>query len=77
MRTDPDGSQVPLVVETSELGGIWRETVRRDRERDPASRGALLRESLYSLDPAGMLIDMNRMDHEKDLGSYQEIRRVD
>jgi hypothetical protein len=77
VRTGPDGRDEPLVVETSEFGGIWRETVRRDRERDPASRGALLRESLYSLDHAGMLIDMNRMDHEKSLGSYQEIRRVD
>ncbi len=77
VRTGPDGREEPLVVETSELGGIWRETVRRDPARDPASRGALVRESLYSLDPAGMLVDMNRMDHEKDLGSYQEIRRVD
>ena len=76
VRTGPDGSQ-PLVVETSELAGIWRETVRRDPERDPASRGAVLSESLYSLDHAGMLVDMNRMDHEKDLGSYQEIRRVE
>ncbi len=77
VRTGPDGSEVPLVVETSELGGIWRETVRRDAERDPASRGALVRESLYSLDHAGMLVDMNRLDHERDLGSYQEIRRVE
>jgi hypothetical protein len=77
VRTGPGGRDEPLVVETSELGGIWRETVRRDIQRDPASRGALVRESLYSLDPAGMLVDMNRMDHEKDLGSYQEIRRVD
>ena len=77
VRTGPDGRDEPLVVETSELGGIWRETIRRDPERDPARRGALVRESLYSLDHAGMLVDMNRMDHEKDLGSYQEIRRVD
>jgi hypothetical protein len=77
VRTGPDGRDEPLVVETSELGGIWRETVHRDAEREPASRGALVRESLYSLDPAGMLVDMNRMDHEKDLGSYQEIRRVE
>jgi hypothetical protein len=77
VRTGPDGREEPLVVETSELGGIWRETVRRDPERDPASRGALLRESLYSLDHAGMLVDMNRMDHEKTLGQYQEIRRVE
>jgi hypothetical protein len=77
VRTGPDGQGEPLVVETSELGGIWRETVRRDRERDPASRGKLLRESLYSLDHAGMLVDMNRMDHEKTLGQYQEIRRVE
>ncbi len=77
VRTGPDGSEEPLIVETSELGGIWRETVRRDPERDPASRGALMRESLYSLDHAGMLVDMNRIDHEKTLGSYQEIRRVD
>jgi hypothetical protein len=77
VRTGPDGEAVPLVVETSELGGIWRERVRRDRERDPASRGRLVRESIYSLDRTGMLVDMNRIDHEKDLGSYQEIRRVD
>lgn len=77
VRTGPDGSDEPLVVQTSEFGGIWREEVRRDPELDPASRGALLRESIYSLDPAGMLMDMNRMDYEKDLGQYQEIRRVD
>ena len=77
IRTGPDGRDEPLVVETSELGGIWRETIRRDPERDPARRGALVRESLYSLDHAGMLVDMNRMDHEKDLGRYQEIRRVE
>ena len=77
LRTGADGRDEPLLVETSEFGGIWRETVRRDPERDPASRGALLRESLYSLDHAGMLVDMNRMDHEKTLGQYQEIRRLD
>lgn len=77
VRTGPDGREEPLLVETSELGGIWRETVRRDPERDPASRGALLRESLYSLDHAGMLVDMNRLEHEKTLGNYQEIRRVE
>jgi hypothetical protein len=77
VRTGPGGREEPLVVETSELAGIWRETIRRDVERDPASRGALVRESLYSLDHAGMLVDMNRMDHEKTLGQYQEIRRVE
>lgn len=77
VRTGQDGTEVPLVVETSELGGIWRETVRHDAERDPASRGAPVRESLYSLDHAGMLVDMNRLDHEKTLGNYQEIRRVE
>ncbi len=69
--------EVPLLVETSELGGIWRSEIRVDPERDPASRGALLEESIYSLDENAVLIDMNRIDHERDLGRYQEIRRVE
>jgi hypothetical protein len=76
-RTGPDGEPIFLVVDTSELGGIWRSTVRHDAERDPASRGALVEETIYSVDENAVLIDMNRMDHEKDLGQYQEIRRID
>ncbi len=76
-RIDTDGEQVPLLVQTSELGGIWRSEIRRDPERDPASRGALLEETIYSVDENAVLIDMNRIDHEKDLGQYQEIRRVE
>lgn len=76
-RTGPEGDEVPLLVQTSELGGIWRSEIRRDPERDPASRGALLEETIYSVDENAVLIDMNRVDHEKDLGQYQEIRRVE
>ena len=77
VRVGSDGEKVPIVVETSELGGIWRSEIRRDPERDPASRGALIEEAIYSVDANAVLIDMNRVDHEKDLGQYQEIRRVD
>ena len=39
--------------------------------------GELLQESLYSLDEQAVLIDMNRLDHDKAFGGYQEIRRVE
>ena len=41
---------------------------------DPASRGAVLRESIYSLDPAGMLIDMNRRAFDALPGRYTVVR---
>ncbi len=75
-RTNPNGRVDYLAVTTSETGGIWHETIRRDPARDLQGRTTLLQESLYSLDATGMLIDMNRIDHERDLGGYQEIRRV-
>ena len=77
VRTDADGRTRHLVVTTSETGGIWREEVRRDPSRDPQGRATLLQESFYSLDEDGLLLDMNRLDHERDLGGYQEIRRVE
>jgi hypothetical protein len=76
-RTDADGRTRYLVVSTTETGGIWREEVHRDPSRDPQGRATLLQESFYSLDDDGLLLDMNRLDHERDLGGYQEIRRVD
>ena len=76
-RTNPDGRVDYLIVTTSETGGIWREEIRRDPARDQQGRTTLLQESFYSLDEGGMLIDMNRLDHERDLGGYQEIRRVE
>lgn len=76
-RTGQDGREEHLVVETSELGGLWREQTRRDPQRNPGGRGALVGESIYSVDENAVLIDMNRIDHERVLGKYQEIRRVE
>jgi hypothetical protein len=76
-RTDPDGRTRHLVVTTTETAGVWREEIRRDPSRDPQGRTTLMQESFYSLDEDGALIDMNRLDHERDIGGYQEIRRVD
>lgn len=65
-----------LLVTTTETGGIWREQVRLDPARHPQGLDRVLEEAFYSLDESGLLIDMNRLDHERDLGGYQEIRRV-
>jgi hypothetical protein len=75
VRTDPDGRPSYLLVRTGESGGIWHEQVRHDPARDPQGRTDLLTESFYSLDANGVLVDMNRIDHGRDLGSYQENRR--
>lgn len=77
VRINPDGRREHVVVTTSEAVGVWREQLRRDPARDPQGRTTLLREAYYSLDAGGMLIDMNRIDHERDLGGHQEIRRVE
>lgn len=76
-RTGPGSRPEHLIVTSTETGGVWREQVRRDPSRDPQGRTTLLAESYFSLDQGGVLIDMNRLDHERDLGNYQEIRRVD
>ena len=76
VRHDPDGRTNHLIVTTTEADGIWREQVRLDPARDPQGKTTLLEEAFYSLDENGLLIDMNRLDHERDLGNYQEIRRV-
>jgi hypothetical protein len=76
VRTNPDGRSDPLVVTTIETNGIWRREVRRDPASDLPGRSTLLEEAFYSLDEDGLLIDMNRLDHERDLGGYQEIRRA-
>ena len=76
VRTNPDGRADPLVVTTTEAGGIWRREVRRDPASDLPGRTTLLEEAFFSLDEDGLLIDMNRLDHERDLGGYQEIRRA-
>ena len=77
VRTGADGRQRFLAVQTSEQGGIWREEIRLDPGRDPQGRSDLIRETLYTVDASGMLIDLNRIDHDKTLGQYQEIRRVE
>lgn len=77
VRTDPDGRPTYLLVRTTESEGIWREEIRRDPARDPQGRTTLMQETFYSLDENGFLIDMNRIDHERDIGRYQEIRRAE
>ncbi len=76
-RTDPDGTVVYLVANTSETSGVWSEEVRYDPERDPEGRDGLVRQSVYSIDESAQVIDVNQIRYDRTLGKYQEIRRVE
>ena len=76
-RTGIDGLKEFLTVRTTESGGIWNEEIRYDPARDPKGRSDVVRESVYSVDKFAMLIDANQIRHDRAVGKYQEIRRVE